>query len=163
MKLLDFDPDRDLSFDIDRKLSFDPNRLDRFNVNRDLGFGKKGMVFRGYVCSGCESPAGPLDEKCHACGAVFAGEESEENPVNGGKKEKIGARFCTSCGRPLPEIDADCLRCGPMSQKSTSRKARAYSPRARRMGGDDAVGSHPRRVKKASVNRGGTRRNGVVV
>jgi len=170
VKLLDFDPERSLSFDVNRTLSFDPtrslgfdpNRRDRFNVNRDLGFGKKGRVFRGYVCSGCESPVSPLDEKCSECGAVFASEASEENPENGGQNEKIGARFCTSCGRPLPSIDANCPRCGRRNEESTSRSVRHISSHTRRMGGDDAVGPRPRRVKRASGNRSQTRRNEVV-
>src|SRR3989304_6226936 len=50
---LEFDPKRDLGFDPGRKLGFDPKRARGFEPGRDLGFGKRGPVFRGYVCPIC--------------------------------------------------------------------------------------------------------------
>ena len=58
---LDFDHDRDLQFDSDRELGFDAGRARGFGPERDLGFdadrdlpfGRRGVVFRGYVCPVC--------------------------------------------------------------------------------------------------------------
>src|SRR3972149_6464172 len=71
--LLEFKPNRDLSFHPNRDLGFNPRRDLGFDSGRDLtvqpgrdlGFGKRGPVFRGYVCPVCnaagtaEQPTGP--------------------------------------------------------------------------------------------------------
>lgn len=77
--LLDFKPDRDLAFDPDRELTFqpgrallfDPNRDVQFNPGRDLGFGKRGPVFRGFVCPVCGAAVTADQPSCTECGAVF--------------------------------------------------------------------------------------------
>jgi len=58
-----FDPRRDLGFDSDRDLTFKPGR--------DLGFGKRGPVFRGYVCPVCNAGVTAEQPTCTGCGAVF--------------------------------------------------------------------------------------------
>jgi len=77
--LLQFNPSRDLSFDWHRDLTFDSNRDLVFNperdlsfdAGRDLGFGKRGPVFRGYVCPICGAQVTADQPSCTECGAVF--------------------------------------------------------------------------------------------
>ena len=77
--VLDFNPNRDLGFDHDRSLKFDPNRKlgfdssrDRgFKPDRDLGFGKRGPVFRGFMCPICGAQVTADQPTCTECGAVF--------------------------------------------------------------------------------------------
>jgi hypothetical protein len=77
--LLDFNPNRDLGFTTDRPRTFDPARdlsfkPDRdllFHTDRDLGFGKRGPVFRGFVCPVCGSAVTEDQPRCDQCGAVF--------------------------------------------------------------------------------------------
>jgi len=77
--LLEFNPDRDLLFDPDRELAFSPDRARGFDQERDLGFdperglpfGKKGVVFRGYVCPVCGAAVTADAPSCTDCGAVF--------------------------------------------------------------------------------------------
>lgn len=77
--VLGFDPDRDLRFDPRRELRFSPGRARRFdpgrdlkfNPNRDLPFGRRGVVFRGYVCPVCGAAVTADEPSCTECGAVF--------------------------------------------------------------------------------------------
>jgi|SRR3990172_4264590 len=68
---LEFDPKRDLGFDPGRKLGFDPKRARGFEPGRDLGFGKRGPVFRGYVCPICGAQVTADQPSCTECAAVF--------------------------------------------------------------------------------------------
>src|SRR3989442_10265624 len=59
--VMEFNPTRDLSFNSNRERGFDPGRpllfdaaRDRdFHPDRDLPFGKRGVVFRGFICPIC--------------------------------------------------------------------------------------------------------------
>ena|SRR2546422_6900639 len=68
---LGFDPNRGLEFDPGRARGFDPNRDLDFDIHRDLGFGKKGPVFRGFVCPVCGAGVTEDQPRCDQCGAVF--------------------------------------------------------------------------------------------
>ena len=68
---LSFDPRRDLGFNPRRDLGFDSGRDLTFQPGRDLGFGKRGRVFRGYVCPVCNAAVTAEQPKCTECGAVF--------------------------------------------------------------------------------------------
>lgn len=78
-EILEFDPDRELGFDPSRSRQFDPNRdlgfdSDRelgFSPGRDLGFGKRGPVFRGFVCPVCGIQVTETQSSCDGCGATF--------------------------------------------------------------------------------------------
>ncbi len=50
---LAFNPNRDRLFDPERNLLFDPQRSLDFDPGRDLPFGKRGVVFRGFICPIC--------------------------------------------------------------------------------------------------------------
>jgi len=77
--LLGFNPNRDLGFKTDRprtfdparELAFKPNRDLGFHTDRDLGFGKRGPVFRGFVCPVCGAAVTEDQPRCDQCGAVF--------------------------------------------------------------------------------------------
>ena len=77
---LEFDPKRDLGFDPGRKLGFDPGRGRGFEPGRDLGFGKRGPVFRGYVCPICGAQVTADQPSCTECGAVFDRKGSTSAP-----------------------------------------------------------------------------------
>lgn len=68
---LSFDWNRDLVFDSDRDLDFDSERDLSFDAGRNLGFGKRGPVFRGYVCPVCNAGVTADQPTCTECGAVF--------------------------------------------------------------------------------------------
>ncbi len=78
---LGFDPHRDRGFDPDRELGFDPGRERGFLTDRDLGFGKRGPVFRGYVCPICGAQVTADQPSCTECGAVFDRKGSATPPV----------------------------------------------------------------------------------
>jgi len=65
---LGFDPNRGLQFDANRDLGFDPGRDLGFAIGRDLGFGKRGPVFRGYVCPICGAQVTPANSTSGSCG-----------------------------------------------------------------------------------------------
>jgi len=48
-----FDPSRGLGFNPERNLGFNYNRRIGFNPERNLPFGKRGVMFRGYLCQDC--------------------------------------------------------------------------------------------------------------
>jgi len=77
---LGFDSNRDLGFDSGRKLGFDPGRDRGFEPGRDLGFGKRGPVFRGYVCPICGAQVTADQPSCTECGAVFDRKGSTSPP-----------------------------------------------------------------------------------
>jgi predicted amidophosphoribosyltransferase len=110
-KLLGFDARRALNFDSSRELSIDLNRALQFDLDRDLSFdparplpfGKRGVLFRGYVCPVCGA-AVLLDAKeCDECGVAFASAPPE--PKTPAKEP----------GRPL-------------SQKAAERQPPKYGP-----------------------------------
>jgi hypothetical protein len=68
---LSFDPERNLQFEPKRDLAFDPGRKVGFEPGRDLGFGKRGPVFRGFVCPICGAQVSADQPSCTECGAVF--------------------------------------------------------------------------------------------
>lgn len=68
---LEFDSSRSLEFDVGRSLSFDAGRPLEFHPNRDLGFGHRGIVFRGYVCPICGALVAEDAPQCAECGTVF--------------------------------------------------------------------------------------------
>ncbi|TLZ51677.1 MAG: hypothetical protein E6K18_04330 [Methanobacteriota archaeon] len=77
--LLEFDPNRDLTFHSDRDRAFDPGRKLLFDQQRDLGFnsdrglpfGRRGVVFRGFICPICGAGVTEDQPTCTDCGAVF--------------------------------------------------------------------------------------------
>src|SRR3990172_554778 len=69
---LGFDPSDGVDFDIDRDRFFDADRALTFDSDRDLGFGKRGPVFRGFVCPVCGAAATETQPSCTECGATFA-------------------------------------------------------------------------------------------
>src|SRR3989304_3238190 len=87
-EVLEFNPNRDLGFDSKRNLEFDPNRElgfdpERdmgFHTDRDLGFGKRGPVFRGYVCPICGAQVTADQPSCTEWGGVFAQKGSTSPP-----------------------------------------------------------------------------------
>lgn len=85
--LLNFNVNRYLQFTVFRAVDFkdaagrffNPNRALSFALNRDLGFGKRGIVFRGYVCPVCKAPVARDAAKCDDCGVAFK-RQPEPNP-----------------------------------------------------------------------------------
>jgi len=68
---LGFSAERTLLFESSRPLTFDINRELNFDQNRDLPFGKRGVLFRGYVCEACGAIVTVDATSCDECGAVF--------------------------------------------------------------------------------------------
>ena len=66
-----FDPNRELDIHADRDLLFNSDRPRDFVPNRDLGFGKRGIVFRGFVCPVCGAQVTETQPSCTECAAVF--------------------------------------------------------------------------------------------
>lgn len=149
-KVLEFDPNRDLEFDANRKVEFDPNRKLEFDPGRnrgfepgrDLGFGKRGPVFRGYVCPICGAQVTEDQPSCTECGAIFdpkgrgdkaptrppsqdhsmprspaAPEESVRSPPPPARAypqppKRVDSKFCIHCGARLASADTFCWQCG---------------------------------------------------
>lgn len=88
-KLLNFNSDRKLKFTVFRDVAIRPNRnlffnIDRkmlFNPNRQLNFGKKGVVFRTFVCSSCGHEVSPTDTRCVGCGVRFEVQSSNQKRI----------------------------------------------------------------------------------
>lgn len=78
-KLLNFNVNRELKFQVFRKpdiapmrsLSFNSKRELLFSAGRELGFGKRGVVFRGYICPVCKAPVARDAPHCDECGVKF--------------------------------------------------------------------------------------------
>ncbi len=111
---------------MNRPLGFNPNRSLSFVPNRDLGFGKKGRIFRGYVCSACEAAVSALDTQCTQCGAIFetkaqitAKKEPKTQPQASGKT------FCTYCGSQIEAAHSYCGKCGMRLRTFTKKDQKA--------------------------------------
>jgi hypothetical protein len=99
-QLLNFNPDRGLGFDASDGVDFDPRRErlfdhDRdlqFNQDRDLGFGKRGPVFRGFICPACGAAVTETQSSCAECGASFLLSPSERNPAVPSKQPRAAKR-----------------------------------------------------------------------
>lgn len=137
-----FDPNRGLEFDSNRKLGFDPGRDRGFQPGRDLGFGKRGPVFRGYVCPICSAQVTPDQPSCTECGAVFETKgRADEAPAQPRAQapalplvsppeargrarpppparaypqppKRVDSSFCSFCGARLAAADTFCWQCG---------------------------------------------------
>jgi hypothetical protein len=141
--LLNFNPVRELDFATGRPLQFDPRRPLEFDSlrgldfipNRDLGFGRRGVVFRGFVCPICGALATENAKRCSECGAIFdssprATEPStpiqppsptqrKRNETASSGRQPSRVAFCGSCGVKLKETDAFCWNCGARRVDST--------------------------------------------
>ncbi|MBI4416765.1 MAG: zinc ribbon domain-containing protein [Euryarchaeota archaeon] len=130
---LGFDPNRSLGFDPNRKLTFDPRRSLTFLPNRDLGFGKRGPVFRGFVCPVCAVSVTETQPTCTECGAVFepkakiaappASPVLPAPPVAPPRPppsirafppppKRAEVQHCAYCGARVASTDAFCWNCG---------------------------------------------------
>src|SRR3989304_4482115 len=130
-RALGFDPRRDLGFDSGRGLTFQPGR--------DLGFGKRGRVFRGYVCPVCNAAVTAEQPKCTECGAVFEPKAVERmkakapppapalsppppspppppppppRPPPPAAPKRIDVHNCVHCGARVSTTDTFCWNCG---------------------------------------------------
>jgi len=149
-EVLEFNPNRDLGFDANRGLGFDPRRKlgfdtgrDRgFEPSRDLGFGKRGPVFRGFVCPICGAQVTQDQPSCTECGAVFETKgPANEAPARSRARapalplspppeaqtrpppppparaypqppKRVDSQFCIFCGARLASADTFCWQCG---------------------------------------------------
>ncbi len=93
-----------MHFNLDRELGFD--------LNRDLGFGKRGVIFRGYVCSSCGALVNPMATECDECDAVFETEPKKTATKKPKKRARLKRRFCHYCGYPITGSDTYCSHCG---------------------------------------------------
>ena len=132
---LEFDSSRPLEFDMRRPLDFDPRRALEFQANRDLGFGHRGVVFRGYVCPVCGSLTTADAARCTECGTVFEGTPRAAAPTSpsspptavpptaappkSGKSGLPGSVFCAFCGVKLKKADVFCWNCGARATGSS--------------------------------------------
>ena len=116
---LQFDPSRGLWFDPNRKLWFDPNDGLWFDPDRDLGFGKRGPVFRGYVCPVCGASVTADQPSCTECGAVF---EAKPEP-------RIKERSSPPPGLPYPTTPPP----PPPPQRHAPPPVRQYPPPPKRV------------------------------
>ena len=149
-EVLEFNPNRDLGFDAKRDLGFDPGRKLGFDAgrdrgflpDRDLGFGKRGPVFRGYVCPICGAQVTADQPSCTECGAVFDQKGSTSPPKAHQTHappnpavpppaatppprrlppptrsyppppKRVESKFCVFCGARLTSDDTFCWQCG---------------------------------------------------
>ena len=146
--VLEFNPNRDLSFNSNRERGFDPGRpllfdagRDRdFHPDRDLPFGKRGVVFRGFICPICGVSVTADQPACTDCGAVFDRTPAARTPpppapppivahkvpAHEGAPphrplpireyppapKRIETHNCPFCGARLATSDAFCWHCG---------------------------------------------------
>ncbi|MEW5936636.1 MAG: hypothetical protein AB1665_02305 [Candidatus Thermoplasmatota archaeon] len=120
-KLLGFNPRRELSFNPRREIGFDPRRRLSFDSSRQLPFGRRGVVFRGYVCPVCGALVDPAALMCDECGVKFSARESAPpatQPVSPPKEgRQKGKRMqdgfaCPVCATTLPVGIKNCPKCG---------------------------------------------------
>lgn len=123
---LGFDPNRELQFNANRELGFDPARDLGFDTGRDLGFGKRGPVFRGYVCPICGAQVTADQSKCTECGAIF--DESGRPPPEKPRipEETTSARTSSAPAHRMAESPRR-IRAPPIAQ--------AYPPPPKRVEG----------------------------
>ena len=135
--LLGFNANRDLEFKTDRPRTFDPARELAFKPNRDLGFGKRGPVFRGFVCPVCGAAVTEDQPRCDQCGAVFDARAPSPPtsphappvrtparpplphvppppplPQAAPRGGRVDSRNCTYCGANVARTAAFCWNCG---------------------------------------------------
>jgi len=99
-QLLNFNPNRGVGFDPSDGVDFDPRRErlfdhDRdlqFNQDRDLGFGKRGPVFRGFICPACGAAVTETQTSCTECGASFLLSPSERDLAAPSKQRRAAKR-----------------------------------------------------------------------
>jgi predicted amidophosphoribosyltransferase len=70
-RTLAFESDRRIGFSPDRELLFSSSRELLFDLDRELDIRSRGVVFRGYICSGCRADVSRDAEVCNGCGAVL--------------------------------------------------------------------------------------------
>jgi len=95
-QLLNFNPNRDLTFnpargvdfDVNRERQFDHDRDLQFDQERDLGFGKRGPVFRGFICPVCGAAVTETQTSCTECGANFLLNPSDRDLAAPAKQPK---------------------------------------------------------------------------
>ena len=147
---LGFDPSDGVDFDIDRDRFFDADRALTFDSDRDLGFGKRGPVFRGFVCPVCNAAVTETQASCTECGATFAdspgGEVSRPSrkPIKKAPKVKAERRSdrrreapaaapAAAPAEPSASSAGACSRCGArvLTTRSVGTAARGSpAPRA---------------------------------
>lgn len=124
----EFSPGRPLEFDARRPLEFDPRRGLEFNANRDLRFGRRGVVFRGFVCPICGALVTEDAKRCNECGTVFddgsraggppvpkvPGKTAPAAPKSPAPPARPPATttYCAFCGAKLKRADTFCWNCG---------------------------------------------------
>src|SRR2546428_5246337 len=77
--LLNFDSNREIGFSYHRTLNFELARDLNFDLTRELysqpnrpfGFGRRGVLSRGYECPNCRAIVSAGATSCDECGAVF--------------------------------------------------------------------------------------------
>ena len=155
-KLLGFDARRALNFDSSRELAIDLNRSLQFDINRDLSFdsarslpfGKRGVMFRGYVCPVCGAPVYIEAAKCDECGVAFAPAPQEQKlppkdfgrPMSQTEKVKQQPKYETTRTTarkqaPRGEPQRSQPPQAPASKPAMQRKV-AKQPEPRRAGGE---------------------------
>ena len=118
---LEFDPGRPLESSPGRPLEFQPSRELDFQPNRDLGFGRRGAVFRGYICPNCGALVSPDATRCNECGAGFEGPPAPPRPAAPARRP--------TAARPAPGRGAETVRSPPMKMESVTRDGRSSKER----------------------------------
>ncbi len=114
---LAFNPNRDRLFDPERNLLFDPQRSLDFDPGRDLPFGKRGVVFRGFICPICGASVTEDQPTCTDCGAVF-----DQGPG------KMPARSGAAAAPPPPASPAFGRAVGPPAELAPPPPSRSGAP-----------------------------------
>lgn len=161
-KFLHFNPDRNLLFNVRRNLQFTPNRELQFNVdrklmfdlNRDLPFGKRGIVFRGYVCPVCGGLVSPDAASCNECGVKFKVRQKKKSRQKVRSEPK--AVSCPTCALKISRKSTFCPRCGTNVKKALEYRQKLKFQRegkaTRDYSGTERIRLSPRK-EKTSVTR----------
>ncbi len=83
-----FESERSIGFSPDRDLSFSSVRTLQFDHDRELGIRKRGVVFRGYICSGCGTEVSREAARCSGCGAIL--EQVSDEVLNFDHNRNLG-------------------------------------------------------------------------
>ena len=121
-QLLQFVVDRSLGFDHDRALGFDPERNLLFgeyrdlcfDCDRELNFGKFGLVFRGQACPNCKALVDPDKGVCRNCGTVVQAQRRTVTKKRPGRRKRTrtgSMQICPNCSYKIPSDAVYCPRC----------------------------------------------------
>jgi predicted amidophosphoribosyltransferase len=117
-RTLNFNSSRALSIPVGRRLQFDLNRELGFDASRRLPFGRRGVLFRGYVCPVCGAAVLIDAKECDECGVAFAAAPQDKSaPAN-------------EQGRPLSRNENVKKRDKYETTQTTSRKQPQRAPEA---------------------------------